>query len=205
MMSQTETTYVSCVETAKLVRQALKEAFPGIKFSVKSSSYAGGASIDISWTDGPNARQVDELVADFRGAYFDGSIDYKGTVYSMMDGKPVRFCADFIHTSRKYSDAFVTRMLKRCADEYCSKVHSLEDWKAGRLYNVHPISGGNSDHWSVQSIVHRMLAKHTFAVAKESATAKRVEVLGSDRYSLQCGSGKTFGDDNVVEALRKGQ
>lgn len=39
-----EKTYQSCAETAKLLRQALKESFPGVKFSVRSSTYAGGAS-----------------------------------------------------------------------------------------------------------------------------------------------------------------
>lgn len=36
--------YLSCAETAKLLRQALKESFPGVKFSVRSSVYSGGAN-----------------------------------------------------------------------------------------------------------------------------------------------------------------
>ncbi|WP_338423309.1 LPD29 domain-containing protein, partial [Xylella fastidiosa] len=47
------TKYLTCAETAKLVRKALKESFPDIKFSVKSSNYSGGASIRVSWIDGP--------------------------------------------------------------------------------------------------------------------------------------------------------
>ena len=42
------TKYFTCAETAKLIRQSLKEAFPGVKFSVRSSTYSGGASIDVS-------------------------------------------------------------------------------------------------------------------------------------------------------------
>lgn len=195
--------YLSCAETAKLVRQCLKEAFPSIKFSVRSSTYSGGASIDICWTDGPNSRQVEELVANFKGSYFDGSIDYKGSVYAMLDGKRVRFCADSIHTNRKYSDALLTRMLQRCADEYGCPVYSVEDWQQGRLYNKYGPSNASTDHWSVQSLVHQMCAKHTFLIGKESQTAKRAEILGSDGYSRACGSGKSFGDDEVVDVLRK--
>jgi hypothetical protein len=55
------TKYFTCFETAKLVRQSLKEAFPGVKFAVRSSTYSGGASIDVSWTDGPNAVQVESI------------------------------------------------------------------------------------------------------------------------------------------------
>jgi len=35
----------------------LKESFPGIKFSVKSSTYSMGASIRIRWLDGPNTKR----------------------------------------------------------------------------------------------------------------------------------------------------
>jgi hypothetical protein len=31
----TEKTYFTCAETAKMIRQALKEAFPDVKFSVR--------------------------------------------------------------------------------------------------------------------------------------------------------------------------
>ena len=69
--------YLTCAETAKLVRAALKQEFPGQKFSVRSDTYSGGASIDVSWTDGPTAKSVDAVVGVFAGADFDGSIDLK--------------------------------------------------------------------------------------------------------------------------------
>ena len=58
------TKYFTCAETAKLIRQSLKEAFTGVKFSVRSSTYSGGASISVSWTDGPNAAQVESITKD---------------------------------------------------------------------------------------------------------------------------------------------
>lgn len=96
-----ERKYLSCAETAKLVRQALKESFPGVKFSVRSDSYSGGASIDVRWEDGPTGKQVDEILGAFEGAYFDGMIDYKGSRYHKLDGQPVHFGANFIHGSRR--------------------------------------------------------------------------------------------------------
>jgi hypothetical protein len=80
------TTYISTTETAALVRKALKEAFPGVKFSVRSSSYAGGASISVGWTDGPNKALVVAITERFEASYFDGMIDYKGACYHMLDG-----------------------------------------------------------------------------------------------------------------------
>lgn len=70
-MSTTQPTkYESAAETAKRLRLALKNAFPGVKFSVRSRTYSGGASIDVSWTDGPTAKTVDRLADTFSGADF---------------------------------------------------------------------------------------------------------------------------------------
>ena len=41
--------YLSTVATADAMRKALKAAFPGVKFSVRSKVYAGGSSIDVSY------------------------------------------------------------------------------------------------------------------------------------------------------------
>ena len=80
--------YLSCAETAKLVRGALKKAFPGVKFSVRSSTYAGGASMRVGWTDGPKTKDVEAVVSAYKGGGFDGMIDLKYSVESwlMPDG-----------------------------------------------------------------------------------------------------------------------
>jgi hypothetical protein len=85
------TQYLSCADTAKLVRAALKRAFPGVKFSVRSSTYAGGASMDVGWTDGPAAAAVDAVIQPYSGAAFDGSIDLKTSFSSWLlpDGSAV--------------------------------------------------------------------------------------------------------------------
>jgi len=70
-----ETKHLSCAETAKLVRVALKKRFPDVKFSVRSDVYAGGASIDVNWYLGPTSKEVDEIAGQFESASFDGSID----------------------------------------------------------------------------------------------------------------------------------
>jgi len=67
--------YLSAAETAKYVRAALKREFPGVKFSVTSKTFSGGASIDVRWVDGPTAKTVDDVINRYAGASFDGSID----------------------------------------------------------------------------------------------------------------------------------
>lgn len=146
-MSDTE--YISVTETAKLIRAQLKAKFPGIKFSVRSDQYAGGASINVGWMDGPLVSQVDAVIAVYAGGGFDGMIDmaYCKYAYLMPDGsatfaktsgttgsmgrvpssqaippsakaRKVRFLADYVHTSRKYSAAFYTRAAEKVCKQY---------------------------------------------------------------------------------------
>ena len=72
---ETKTRYLTVAETAKLVRQALAKHFPDTKFSVRSKSYSGGASIDIFWTDGERAKTVEAIAKGFEGRSFDGMND----------------------------------------------------------------------------------------------------------------------------------
>ncbi len=95
---------ISTTETAKLIRKTLKDAFPGVKFSVRSSSYAGGSSIRVSYTDGPCQEAVDAAVKPFAGGSFDGMTDSMSYHTSELNGEKVRFGADFVFTNRDMSD-----------------------------------------------------------------------------------------------------
>lgn len=83
-----ETRYLTCAETAKLVRKALKREFPGVKFSVRSKTYSGGASINVGWTDGPTRKDVEATAGVYAGGDFDGMIDmaFHVTTWLMPDG-----------------------------------------------------------------------------------------------------------------------
>lgn len=80
--------YISATDTAKLIRKALRRSFPGVKFSVRTDKYSGGASVRVQWTDGPTTWDVDALVKPYAGAGFDGSIDlqYHTTAWLHEDG-----------------------------------------------------------------------------------------------------------------------
>ncbi len=87
----TDIQYLTCAETAKLVRAALKRAFPGVKFSVRSETYSMGASIDVSWTAGPATAEVSPVAKAYASKRFDGMID--GSAYAkhwlMLDGTAI--------------------------------------------------------------------------------------------------------------------
>lgn len=76
--------YLTVAETAKVVRATLKKRYPAIKMSVRSKSYAGGASIHISWSDGPRAREVEAITEGFEGRSFDGMNDLASPQHSWL-------------------------------------------------------------------------------------------------------------------------
>lgn len=112
------TRHISVADTAKIVRTALKAAFPTVKFSVRSKSYSGGASIDVSWQDGPTEREVDFVTKHYEGATFDGMIDLKSYQKQELNGEAVWFGADFIFTHRTFSLDFLKRRAVVVASKY---------------------------------------------------------------------------------------
>lgn len=91
--------YIGVVETAKLMRGALKGSFPGTKFSVRTSQYSGGASIHVGWTDGPTGREVDAVTGQFAGKRFDGMIDLEyGADHWLLPDGTIRLAGTYGHS-----------------------------------------------------------------------------------------------------------
>lgn len=111
------TSYVSPADTAKLVRKALRAAFPGSTFFVRTSVYSGGASVDVRWTDGPTTRQVRRVVSEYEGATFDGMRDLMEYRDAVVNDHRVHFGADFIHTHRNYSE----ETYRAAAERVCTR------------------------------------------------------------------------------------
>lgn len=190
--------YLSCAETAKLMRQALKESFPGIKFAVRSSTYSGGASIRVYWTDGPSAKQVEGVTGAFEGAYFDGMIDYKGSNYHTLDGKPVKFGANFIFSEHKQSKAAAEAKVAFFADKY-----GRSDWvllAGGEFggYYTQTSRDAPSLHLALEAYDALTDAALGFE-AKESPTLGRIKFAGDDGY----GAG-TVGPDGTGRRTAEG-
>jgi hypothetical protein len=185
--------YLSCAETAKMVRDALKEAFPAVKFGVRSSTYSGGASITIKWTDGPTSKQVESVTNSFEGSYFDGMIDYKGNVYHEIDGEPVSFGADFIFTSREYSDAKLAQGIAAIVEGYggCEAV-TVEDYRNGLTRNWKNSGGCDLERalnlWLSGENEASWISADPGMEPKKSSTVGRVKFAGSDEYGSPYGA-----------------
>lgn len=106
--SKMETVYVEVVEVAKLIRKDLKEAFKGIKFSVRKD----GNSIDINWELGPDTHSVDAVVQGYAGASFDGSIDLESDIYHEVDGKRIHYSSKYIFCHRNISSEVADKIVQ---------------------------------------------------------------------------------------------
>lgn len=134
MTATTDRRWINTADVAKLIRPALKKAFPAVKFSVRSRGYAGGSSIDVTWTDGPTTQQVDAVTKVYEGNRFDGMDDLQyhadqwlcpehgasvARTYGSGDDRSgevdprccehaesVRFGVGYVQTQRRYSPEF---------------------------------------------------------------------------------------------------
>ncbi len=98
-----ERVYEAPKDTAKKIRAILKIKFQGTKFSVKTELYSQGASINVSWTDGPMKEDVSKVVKPFAGASFDGMTDSMDFHPRVEDGKLIQSGANFVMTYRASS------------------------------------------------------------------------------------------------------
>ena len=122
---------ISLLDTAKLVRQALKAQYPTIKFSVRTSRYSMGQSIDVTWTDGPTQAQVDVILKPFAGQRFDGTDDSTHRGIATVHGEQVHYQADYVTGQRTHSAAFLRTIADKVSRHYhvpCPEIRTQEDW-----------------------------------------------------------------------------
>ncbi|GAF85098.1 unnamed protein product, partial [marine sediment metagenome] len=178
--------YIKTTEQAKIIRTILKESFPKVKFSVRSDSYSGGSSIDVSWLDGPNKNQVDSVLSMLSGSYFDSMIDYKGLREHVMNGERVSFSADFIFCERSFSSELIDKSISAVYKKYMTLFKNqghekpmAKEFKNGSLFNVYLDNSGRS----VQELVSKNVNKRsTFPFVCESKTRDKIAFVGDEGY-----------------------
>lgn len=62
---------IDTAKVAKLIRGALKDRFPDTKFSVRTSRYSLGSSIDVFWVNGPATEKVQRIIEDYERVDYD--------------------------------------------------------------------------------------------------------------------------------------
>lgn len=151
---------------ARNIRIELKAAFPGVKFSVKSSRFSMGDSIDVKWTDGPNGDQVDAIIDRYAAGSFNGMEDIYE--YSRDAWKDAFGDAKYVHSSRSMSDKAIEAAIRTAtAQGRISEGATAADYRTGKLGY-----GLQSDAEIISCIAYRRtwcLTKASKAQAEEVA------------------------------------
>lgn len=148
---------------AKNIRIELARAFPGVKFSVKSSRYSGGDSINVRWTDGPTSDQVDEIAGRYQGGSFDGMTDCYD--HSRNAWRDAFGDAKYVFTSRDASERAIASAIRTVATRYGLEQPSLEAFHSGALRSVYPTNLGGND---LASEIFRTMNRRTWAIARRA-------------------------------------
>ncbi len=88
---------------AALIKKELKVKFPGVKFSVRSSTYSMGNSVDVDYnkgTNAPNLKDVEQVTYKYKAGHFDGMTDMYE--YTYKGNGPT---ADYIFVKQNYPRA----------------------------------------------------------------------------------------------------
>lgn len=98
---------------AKLIRKELKDAFPNTKFTVRSSTFSMGDSVDIGYTledeHSPSPEAVEKVCRKYQAGYFNGMEDiyeYRETG-TEESAKYVFVQADWTPIKEKFTQAFL--------------------------------------------------------------------------------------------------
>ena len=141
------------VLAAKNIRIELARAFPGQKFSVRSSSFSMGNDVQVGWVDGPTSKEVEAIVGKYQYGHFNGMEDiyeYNHSVFCNLFGR-----TKYANTSRSLSDENRAVVLEWAKERY----------EAGETFNSH----------SAENLAYQLLVQYSIPVG---ATVTGVEPTG---------------------------
>jgi hypothetical protein len=145
---------------AKNIRIELARAFPGVKFSVKSSRFSGGDSITVRWIDGPTSQQVDDIADKYQAGSFNGMEDIYE--YSHSAWRDAFGDAKYVHSDRENSDRAIASAIRTVCNQYGMEAPAIADFRAGKLWGV----GGGNGCRDLQSLIHQCAARRTWMLSK---------------------------------------
>ena len=190
-MTYVNKSYLGIKEGNKILRKHLARVFPGVKFSVRGETYAGGSSTNIRWTDGPLASQVEAVAKPYGSKGFDGMIDMqysysqwltedgrivcagtsgtegsRGTVASFHTERPVGAVPvssgiGYAFCRRDYSVEFYTRAVECVCRKYGVDVPPITYGSDPYIEYEHDVRVPNAADQNLATLVYRHLVKRT--------------------------------------------
>jgi hypothetical protein len=200
-------------ESKKLLATALKEAFPGTKFGIKSSWAQYGQGYTVSWVDGPSKGMVDRILAHFvsyQVGELDHSMDFRLPGKKKMardaDGKLAYYGIEKLHTARSLTKDFAERLLKQLAsymvkpattDSATGEVMSFDIVADGDAYAVKYIdnNGHETSEYLVVFVDYDGSAKIRKFGTRDARDGSGISLVYSERQ---------YGPATVVKRAKRG-
>ncbi|MFF2131663.1 LPD29 domain-containing protein [Streptomyces olivochromogenes] len=169
--------YIDTKDVAAELRNRLKSAFPGVKFSVRKGTGTASAWISVYWTDGPCTADVEEHTRPMQGAQFNGMEDrYESTDNTVtvtvkgrkVTGKPL---VDGINTHRDVSDDALKAAAVLWSEAHDGTEPPTSGMLAACVVDGHVIQ----ENWAPQQmwqIASDVVLPQRWAAAKEQAAAQ---------------------------------
>lgn len=104
----------TAAQCAKAIRIELNQTFPDTKFSVKSSNFSMGNSVDIYWFDGPSSKAVREITDKYQEGHFDGMND----IYEYSNSRNDIPQTKYVSLHAQISDTLRETIKQRLAEQY---------------------------------------------------------------------------------------
>jgi hypothetical protein len=189
---------------AQNLRKELKQAFPGVKFSVTTNRFSGGNSIDVAWTDGPIRSAVRKIADKYQYGNFDGMRD----LYEEKDGVSSAWTnlfggAKYVSCQRENSTSLLTLALERAWSHWIGQdtpCPTLEAYKQDRS-----LTGRWMGHCWFSDLVNReaaeidltpsVVAKPVPAAHEVSQTQPAVEAPHEQRVPPVTGAKIRFNEE----------
>lgn len=153
------------IAATKNMRIELALAFPGVKFSIKSSRFSGGDSIDVKWTDVPTAAQVDDVIQRYAAGTFncmDDSYTYSRDYWLKAFGD-----AKYVMAFRRMSETAVAAAIRlvrtKFGDEAIGPDVTVEAFERGSLMG-RPTPMMNTD---LHDLIARALYRQCYAMTRQ--------------------------------------
>lgn len=105
---------ISTVLVASRIRKQLKAVFADTTFSVRKQRHS---TIDVNWTNGPTADEVNNAIRHFVGYHTDEWGGLKA-VQATEDGKRVQYVLQYLFCNRTYTPDFVRMVAKDVCERF---------------------------------------------------------------------------------------
>lgn len=115
---------LSYADHANLIIAAFKQTYPRTTVYKRMSRYSMGASLHITYVDGPPLATAHDFLNRFKTRQFDIVRDYDERISFEYDGRRYRGGIPYLHVNRLYSRDLVTARANELMTQYAVSLHA---------------------------------------------------------------------------------